>query len=119
MLAVGRDEAALDEVAAAIEQEGGRAAILKADVTDAAAPERIVAEALARFGGLTTVVNAAGIIGSGTIETTTDDEWDTMMDINARAPFRLMRAAVPALADASPKREPAARRAAPSSTSRV
>ena len=49
------------------------------------------------FGGLTTLVNAAGIIGSGTIESTTDAEWDAMMDINSRAPFRLMRAATPAL----------------------
>ena len=98
MLAVGRDETALAEVASAIEQAGGRAAIFKADVTDAAAPDRIVAEALARFGGLTTLVNAAGIIGSGTVESTTDAAWDTMMDINARAPFRLMRAPVAALA---------------------
>jgi NAD(P)-dependent dehydrogenase (short-subunit alcohol dehydrogenase family) len=66
-------------------------------VTDASAPERIVSAALDRFGGLTTVVNAAGIIGTGSVESTTDDEWDTMMDINARAPFRLMRAASPAL----------------------
>ncbi len=44
------------------------------------------------------MVNAAGIIGSGSVESTTDDEWDRMIDINARAPFRLMRAAVPALA---------------------
>jgi NAD(P)-dependent dehydrogenase (short-subunit alcohol dehydrogenase family) len=42
-------------------------------------------------------VNAAGIIGAGTVETTTDDLWDTMMDINLRAPFRLMRAASPHL----------------------
>ena len=49
------------------------------------------------FGSLTTLVNAAGIIGSGTIETTTDEQWDVMLDINSRAPFRLMRAAVPAL----------------------
>lgn len=97
MLAVGRNESALTDVASAIEQEGGRAAVLQADVTDAAAPERIVADVLERFGGLTTVVNAAGIIGSGTVESTTDAAWDAMMDINARAPFRLMRAAVPAL----------------------
>jgi NAD(P)-dependent dehydrogenase (short-subunit alcohol dehydrogenase family) len=104
VLAVGRDETALADVAAAIEREGGKAAILKADVTEASAPGRIVAEALARFGGLTTVVNAAGIIGSGTVESTTDEAWDTMMDINARAPFRLMRAAVPALMAESPTR---------------
>ena len=42
--------------------------------------------ALASFGGLTTLVNAAGIIGSGSVESTTDAEWDAMMDINvARA----------------------------------
>ena len=97
MLAVGRDEAALTDVASAIAREGGQAAVLQADVTDVLAPERIVSAALDRFGGLTTVVNAAGIIGSGSVESTTDADWDTMMDINARAPFRLMRAAVPAL----------------------
>ena len=98
VLAVGRDESALSEVVAAITGDGGRASAFQADVTEASAPERIVGAAVERLGGLTTVVNAAGIIGSGTIESTTDSEWDTMMDINARAPFRLMRAAVPALA---------------------
>jgi NAD(P)-dependent dehydrogenase (short-subunit alcohol dehydrogenase family) len=97
VLLIGRDEAALAEVAATIAREGGQAAVLQADVTEGAAPDRIVAAALERFGGLTTLVNAAGIIGSGSIESTTDPEWDNMMDINARAPFRLMRAAVPAL----------------------
>ena len=97
VLAVGRNEAALTEVASAIEREGGKSAIVEADVTHAEAPDRIVAAALERFGALTTVVNAAGIIGSGSVESTTDAAWDAMMDINARAPFRLMRAATPAL----------------------
>jgi len=101
VLAVGRNEAALTEVAAAIEKEGGRPAVLATDVTEASAPDRIVAAALERFGGLTTLVNAAGIIGSGSVETTTDAQWDEMMDINARAPFRLMRAAAGALTAAS------------------
>jgi NAD(P)-dependent dehydrogenase (short-subunit alcohol dehydrogenase family) len=97
VLAVGRDPKALDEVAAAVVKEGGNSATLVADVTETSAAETIVRTALDRFGGLTTLVNAAGIIGSGNIETTTDEQWDTMMDINSRAPFRLMRAAVPAL----------------------
>ena len=105
VLAVGRNEAALTDVAAAIEKEGGRPAVLAADVTETAAPDRIVAAALDRFGGLTTLVNAAGIIGSGSVETTTDAQWDEMMDINARAPFRLMRAAAPALTAASLRRD--------------
>jgi NAD(P)-dependent dehydrogenase (short-subunit alcohol dehydrogenase family) len=97
VLLVSRDERALSELANEIQGGGGRAAVFQADVTEASAPERIVAAALERFGGLTTLVNAAGIIGSGSVENTTDEQWDVMMDINARAPFRLMRAAAPAL----------------------
>ena len=97
VLAVGRSKDALAEVVTAIQQEGGKGAACLADVTESAAPERIVAEALQHFGGITTVVNAAGIIGSGTVESTTDEAWDAMMDINSRAPFRLMRASAAAL----------------------
>jgi NAD(P)-dependent dehydrogenase (short-subunit alcohol dehydrogenase family) len=84
-------------VAALVQKSGGRGETLAVDVTQANAAEQIVAAAVHHFGGLTTLVNAAGIIGTGSIETTTDDQWDAMMDINSRAPFRLMRAAVPAL----------------------
>jgi NAD(P)-dependent dehydrogenase (short-subunit alcohol dehydrogenase family) len=97
ILAVGRDGSALAEVAGAVEKGGGRCATLAIDVTQSGAPAQIVETALQRLGGLTTLVNAAGIIGTGSLENTTDDQWDTMMDINSRAPFRLMRAAVPAL----------------------
>jgi NAD(P)-dependent dehydrogenase (short-subunit alcohol dehydrogenase family) len=97
VLAVGRDATALAEVATAVQREGGQCSPCIADVTQSAAPAQIVETALQRLGGLTTLVNAAGIIGSGTVESTTDEQWDTMMDINSRAPFRLMRAAMPAL----------------------
>jgi NAD(P)-dependent dehydrogenase (short-subunit alcohol dehydrogenase family) len=99
VLAVGRNEGALAEVAAAVEREGGRGAALAVDVTAADAPARIVAAAHEQFGGLTTVVNAAGVIASGSVESTTDEQWDAMMDLNMRAPFRLMRAAAPLLAE--------------------
>src|SRR4029453_1311280 len=82
VLAVGRDASALAQVAADVHREGGRCSVLTADVTDAKAPAAIVDTALERLGGLTTLVNAAGIIGSGTIENTTDEQWDVMMDIN-------------------------------------
>ena len=39
------------------------------------------------------LVNAAGVIATGTMENTTDAAWDAMMGINLRAPFRLMREA--------------------------
>jgi NAD(P)-dependent dehydrogenase (short-subunit alcohol dehydrogenase family) len=97
VLVVGRDEGALQETCEAVRAAGGIAAPCPADVTAPDAPDRIVRAALDRFGAVTTLVNAAGIIGSGSVESTSDDEWDRMLDINARAPFRLMRAAAPAL----------------------
>jgi NAD(P)-dependent dehydrogenase (short-subunit alcohol dehydrogenase family) len=97
VLAVGRKASALDEVAQAVTAAGGRAEPFEADVTSAGAPEAIVARARQTFGGLTTLVNAAGIIATGAIDDTSDAAWDQMIDINLRAPFRLMRAAVPML----------------------
>jgi NAD(P)-dependent dehydrogenase (short-subunit alcohol dehydrogenase family) len=97
VLAVGRDQKALEEVASQVDRDGGRAVVLVADVTAPDAPDRIVSAALERFAGISALVNAAGIIGSGTVESTTDQQWDEMLDINVRAPFRLMRAAAPSL----------------------
>jgi NAD(P)-dependent dehydrogenase (short-subunit alcohol dehydrogenase family) len=96
VLAVARDAAALAGVCEEIAQAGGRATPLAVDVTAEPGPERIVAAALA-IGGVDAIVNAAGIIASGGVAETTDAGWDAMMDINVRAPFRLIRAAVPAL----------------------
>jgi NAD(P)-dependent dehydrogenase (short-subunit alcohol dehydrogenase family) len=100
VLAVARSELALREVAAEIERHGGRAAAFAADVTEPDTPARIVSAAVQRFGGITTLVNAAGILSSGSIESTSDEQWDGLLDINLRAPFRLMRAAAPELAAA-------------------
>jgi NAD(P)-dependent dehydrogenase (short-subunit alcohol dehydrogenase family) len=98
VIAVGRSRAALGALAARVSPAARRLVACEADVTAAEAPSRIVETVLREFGGLDVVVNAAGIIGSGTIETTTDEAWDRMFDINLRSPFRLMRAAVPHLA---------------------
>jgi NAD(P)-dependent dehydrogenase (short-subunit alcohol dehydrogenase family) len=99
LLAVGRDEVALDELIVEIGRRGGRAEAFVADVTRPESPAQIVAVALERFGNLDILVNAAGIIDGGTIETTTDEAWAKMMAVNVTAPFALMRAAVPHLAD--------------------
>jgi NAD(P)-dependent dehydrogenase (short-subunit alcohol dehydrogenase family) len=101
VLAVGRDAAALSDTENIIPQQGATAvcATFQADVVQPDAPDAIVNAALERFGGIDALVNAAGIIGSGTVENTPDDAWDRMMDINVRAVFRLTRAAMPHLAE--------------------
>jgi len=94
---VGRQEDVLTDVAGAVRGAGGQTVSCRADVTTADAPERIVKTALDAFGGIDVLVNAAGVIASGTLEATTDEVWDSMMAVNMRAPFRLMRAAAPHL----------------------
>src|SRR4051812_18285128 len=69
VLVVGRNGGSLAEVAAGITEAGGRGAACVADVTAADAPARIVEAALSHAGGLDVLVNAAGIIGSGSVET--------------------------------------------------
>jgi NAD(P)-dependent dehydrogenase (short-subunit alcohol dehydrogenase family) len=95
---VGRNEGALAEVAEAVQRSGGRAVTCRADVTAAEAPEQIIARTVHELGGLDVLVNAAGVMATGTLEATTDEVWDAMMSVNLRAPFRLMRAAAPHLA---------------------
>jgi NAD(P)-dependent dehydrogenase (short-subunit alcohol dehydrogenase family) len=93
VVAVGRKEDVVADVVGAIGAAGGRALGCVADLTAADAPARIIRTAVDRFGGLDVLVNAAGVIASGTMDATTDEMWDMMMAVNLRAPFRLMREA--------------------------
>ncbi len=94
---VGRDAAALGEAAGEVRAAGGAAVLCDADLTAADAPARIVTAAIDAWNQIDVVVNAAGIIAAAPLEETTDQLWDSMMAINARAPFRLMREALPHL----------------------
>ncbi|HEY6188492.1 MAG TPA: glucose 1-dehydrogenase [Pyrinomonadaceae bacterium] len=91
--AVGRNEQALADLAGEI-GESGETLLIRADVTDEAEARRAVAETVERFAGLDVLVNAAGHISNGTIETTTLDAWDAMLNVNLRAVFYLMQQAV-------------------------
>ena len=97
VLLVGRSASALSEIPELISGSGGRVVTCLADITDDEVPERIVSSAVEAFGGIDVLVNAAGVIATGSVEQTSDATWDSMMDVNVRAPFRLIRAAVPHL----------------------
>lgn len=94
---VARRAQVLNEVAREIEAAGGEVKVIAADVTKEAEIERVVSETVAAFGGIDVLVNAAGIIGNGTIENTTLADWDYMFDVNVRGPFYLTQRAMPYL----------------------
>jgi len=77
-----------------------RARAVVADLADERERERCVQEAVAFLGGLDILVNAAGILEGGSIESTTVAQWDRTMEINLRAIFHLTRLALPHLAAA-------------------
>jgi len=94
---VGRDAQALEAVAGEIEKGDGEAFAVAADVTNEQDAERAVTASVERFGGLDVLVNAAGGLVNGTVETTTLPAWDAMLDVNLRAVFHLMQLSIPHL----------------------
>ena len=67
------------------------------DVTGSEASEQIVVAAIAAMGGLESVVACAGVVHGNGLERFEDAMWDRTLAINVTAPFKLVRAAVPAL----------------------
>src|SRR6266550_5649705 len=94
---VGRNGEALDEVSAAIQKLGGNSLPIQTDLIIDTAPAKVVSETIEKFGGFDVLINAAGHISSGTIENTSLEAWDKMLDINLRSVFRLMQQALPSL----------------------
>lgn len=95
---VGRDAEALKEVAQEVKPSGGGDALeINADVTNEEDARRAVAETVERLGGIDILVNAAGILANGTVENTSLEAWDAMMNVNLRAVFHLMQLAAPHL----------------------
>ena len=89
----GRRRERLDEVAAAIRESGGDALVLEGDVRDEPTCARWVEETEQAFGPLSGLVNAAGVLGNGGVDTADVAEWDRIMDSNVRATFLMTRAA--------------------------
>ena len=93
------DLKAARETATMVRDEGGHAQVIKADVSDPAACEAMVHEAVDLLDGLDGVVLNVGI-GIGTwLKDTSAEDWDKVFDVNLRAHFLTCKAALPVLAD--------------------
>ncbi|HYV12052.1 MAG TPA: glucose 1-dehydrogenase [Pyrinomonadaceae bacterium] len=97
VVCVGRNEDALRELERNLLKTSSGILTIRADLLHEDEAERAVQHAVAVFGGIDVLVNAAGHISSGTIENTSLKAWDDMMNVNVRASFVLMQKAAPSL----------------------
>jgi NAD(P)-dependent dehydrogenase (short-subunit alcohol dehydrogenase family) len=93
----GRRRARLEEVAAELATTDAEALVVTGDVRDESTCAAWVKAALDRFGGLDGLVNAAGVLGNGSVMDTPTAEWRRIMDSNVDALFFMTRAAAAAL----------------------
>lgn len=80
-----------------IRASGGSAMFCQLDVTDEGQWQSAVECALSGYGGLTTLVNVAGIASSAGLEAETRDGWDRVIAVNQTGAMLGMKAAMPEL----------------------
>ncbi|WP_432842710.1 SDR family NAD(P)-dependent oxidoreductase [Dactylosporangium sp. CA-092794] len=94
------DAEPVKQTVADIEAAGGSAAECAGSVTEPEFAERFVGTATQRFGGVDIIVNNAGYTWDSVVQKMTDEQWDAILDVHLKAPFRILRAAQPVIAEA-------------------
>ncbi|WP_410874596.1 SDR family NAD(P)-dependent oxidoreductase [Nocardia sp. A7] len=89
------DELPADTTVRTIKAAGGHAVACVGSVTDEDFPDRVIATAVDSFGGLDIIVNNAGYTWDTVIQKMTDEQWDAILALHLKAPFRILRAALP------------------------
>jgi SDR family mycofactocin-dependent oxidoreductase len=90
----------LAETVRAVEATGRKVLAREVDVRDLAALQQVVADGVEQFGRLDIVVANAGVLSWGRIWEMSDEQWDTVIDVNLNGTWRTIRAAVPAMIEA-------------------
>jgi NAD(P)-dependent dehydrogenase (short-subunit alcohol dehydrogenase family) len=91
----GRRGEPLDETVAAIQDQGGTAVAVQADVSRPQDVARVVEATVKRFGTVDILVNNAGIGGGSEIHAHDLDTWERVMAVNLGGPFLMSRAVLP------------------------
>jgi NADP-dependent 3-hydroxy acid dehydrogenase YdfG len=91
----------LERLVEEIDDAGGRALAIEADVTDRAAAEALVERTVKELGRLDTVVNNAGVMLLGPALEAPIEEWERMVDINLKGLLYVAKAALPHLIEAA------------------
>ena len=86
-------KAELESIAQEISQKGGKAIAIVADCTDDSQVKKMVDETVKRCGKIDILVNSAGLRGPLVpVQDITEEEWDTVLDVNLKAVFLCCRA---------------------------
>lgn len=86
-------KAELESIAQEISQKGGKAIAIVADCTDDSQVKKMVDETVKRWGKIDILVNSAGLRGPLVpVQDITEEEWDTVLDVNLKAVFLCCRA---------------------------
>ncbi|XP_045494109.1 3-oxoacyl-[acyl-carrier-protein] reductase FabG-like [Colias croceus] len=96
----GRNKAKLDEVAKLCQEISPQKLeplIIIADMNKESDVENILTQTISKFTKLDVLVNNAGVLESGTIESTSLDQYDRVMNTNVRSPYHLTMLATPHL----------------------
>jgi SDR family mycofactocin-dependent oxidoreductase len=92
--------AELAETVAAVEATGRKVLAREVDIRDLAAQQQVVADGIEQFGRLDIVVANAGILSWGRMFEMSEEQWDSVIDVNLNGTWRTVRAAVPAMIEA-------------------
>ena len=91
------DDEPAQQAADACRRLGAEVALCTGNATDPAFPDRWIRTALDAFGRIDVLVNNAGFTWDGVIHKMTDQQWDAILDLHLKTPFRIVRAAAPYL----------------------
>jgi SDR family mycofactocin-dependent oxidoreductase len=90
----------LAETVRLVEAEGRKVLAREVDIRDLAALREVVADGIEQFGRLDIVVANAGVLSWGRMFEMSEEQWDTVIDVNLNGTWRTIRAAVPAMIEA-------------------
>jgi NAD(P)-dependent dehydrogenase (short-subunit alcohol dehydrogenase family) len=85
----------LDETVKLIEEHDVRGLGLVADMRETTQVQSVVDRVIAEFGSIDVLIANQGVVAFSTVENTSDDEWNAVVDTNLTAIFKTMRAVIP------------------------
>jgi SDR family mycofactocin-dependent oxidoreductase len=90
----------LAETVREVEATGRKVLAREVDIRDLAAQQQVVADAVEQFGRLDIVVANAGVLSWGRMFEMSEEQWDSVIDVNLNGTWRTVRATVPAMIEA-------------------